>query len=620
MPRYRHRPALECLEGRCLLTVITWTGQGADPNWNTAANWEDDQQQARVPGANDDVVFVANFVSASTVNQNFTIASLKVEAGYTQTITLVGDLKIAKVEGNNTVSSIADPTFKLTGAGTFILATNAVGPSALIMGAGTMEGPGTTVVEAGATFTLGEAATKTFTGRTIENKGTLNWVAGDIALANNATIVNTGTINTLTFDKRITTTDNSATSLKNQGGTLTVAVDPTKGTSTTIETRFFNTGMVDLLAGGGLLTIKESSESSGTYTVGSNSTLRFEGNGVEHTLASATIQGAGKAELKDNTFVVTGVSFVSNLEDTAMSTIKGGGTLTVTGTYTWNGSSWNDAGAIKIEQTGTLNASFQANTQSARNLSNDGTVNWSPGADLSMMGGAAITNNASGVFDIKTNQTIDQLIGTGLFTNKGTLKKSAGAGGTFTIEMPFRNEDTGSLDVLVGTLKFSKSDLQSSGATTVVSTLEVPDGYTVNGGSLSGGGSGTITGNLTVNGATTTVRPSNNAAPGTLTISGNYTQTGGLLDIFIDVNAGLHDQLDVSGTLHGPSSKASAHRGCNGRAIPAKYLVRATHPRACLCSSFPGCQRHPRPGTARGGYRVPAYRDRNAGSCGPCCG
>ena len=62
------RPRVEWMEPRTLLSAVTWTGDGGDNNWDTAANWSTDS----VPGSGDDVTIniAANVVHSNNVTDS----------------------------------------------------------------------------------------------------------------------------------------------------------------------------------------------------------------------------------------------------------------------------------------------------------------------------------------------------------------------------------------------------------------------------------------------------------------------------------------------------------------------------------------------------------------------
>ncbi len=144
---------------------------------------------------------------------------------------------------------------------------------------------------------------------------------------------------------------------------------------------------------------------------------------------------------------------------------------------------------------------------------NHGTVSANvEGGTLNIYGATTTTN--SGTFQVSQGSTL--AISYGSFTNSGTVNIGSSS------------DTSGSLFQMVG----SNDYVQTAGTTTLgsaYSTLAVQSGQSVN---IEGGllqGFGTIQGNLINSG---TVHPGD--GPGTLTVTGNYTQnSGGVLDIAI---------------------------------------------------------------------------------------
>src|SRR5258708_22283043 len=90
-----------------------------------------------------------------------------------------------------------------------------------------------------------------------------------------------------------------------------------------------------------------------------------------------------------------------------------------------------------------------------RTLTNAGTATYSDLTYfLQLQNGAVFNNQATGTFDVQTDQPIN---GTGTpaptFNNAGTVKKSAGTG-TATLTVPFNNSG---VDALTGALTDRKS-------------------------------------------------------------------------------------------------------------------------------------------------------------------
>ncbi|RZA06528.1 MAG: hypothetical protein EOP02_38230, partial [Proteobacteria bacterium] len=92
-----------------------------------------------------------------------------------------------------------------------------------------------------------------------------------------------------------------------------------------------------------------------------------------------------------------------------------------------------------------------------RVFSNSGTVIWSSG---NLVVNTAIRNEVGAVVDVQSGGTLSGKATGSLFTNVGTLKRSANAS-TATLDIPYTN--TGVMDVQAGTLQFNQSLTQTSG-------------------------------------------------------------------------------------------------------------------------------------------------------------
>jgi len=97
-------------------TLGTWDGGGADANFSTAANWEQDT----VPGASDPLVFPAGTKAATwDASGPATVASLTVDTGYNNTITVSRNVTVTgavSVESGSTLSlGTTSPTFGAAG-------------------------------------------------------------------------------------------------------------------------------------------------------------------------------------------------------------------------------------------------------------------------------------------------------------------------------------------------------------------------------------------------------------------------------------------------------------------------------------------------------------------------
>ncbi|HEY3243815.1 MAG TPA: hypothetical protein VGM03_10730, partial [Phycisphaerae bacterium] len=230
--------------------------------------------------------------------------------------------------------------------------------------------------------------------------------------------------------------------------------------------------------------------------------------------------------------------------------LNGAGTLTVNGPYNWTDGSMDGGGATLLNSGMTMSGTgFKSIGNRSLTNANNGTINWTGGA-LGMSGATSIINNLAGsTFDIQTPAGSSQS-NSSVFNNGGTLRKSAGSGtvGGFSLN------NTGTVQVDAGTLTFGGTFTQTAGSTVLAggSISKSGSAMMINGGTIGLGpntASGTITGSVTLgNAAASTVpRP---GAPGTLTVTGAYTQTAGKLAIELGgVSPGTgHDQLVVSGT------------------------------------------------------------------------
>jgi len=265
------------------------------------------------------------------------------------------------------------------------------------------------------------------------------------------------------------------------------------GTNSLYISSFQNTGLVDVQSGA--MTIPGGFTSIGTFT------------------------GAGTALLSGPVYgTLNGHNFVLNAGSLS-------GAFTLNGTLNWTGGVMN--ARLIVAAGGVLNIAGGA-WMLGGSIVNAGTVVWSANRGLFGSTTSAITNEASGVFEIRNDQDINCTGCSGssgsfsysgslpAFINAGTLLKSAGAR---TNSLYISNVlNTGRVEVRSGTLAFGNPFTQTLGETRLAGGSLSGGTFNFTGGTLSG--TGTINGTV-VNGAV--VSPG--SSPGTLTINGNYTQT-----------------------------------------------------------------------------------------------
>jgi hypothetical protein len=225
-----------------------------------------------------------------------------------------------------------------------------------------------------------------------------------------------------------------------------------------------------------------------------------------------------------------------------------GGTLTLSGT-------WTNNGTFKVQNGGTLLLQNTPTNSSGTTLAG-GTWQVFAGSTLRVPLSSGIVTSAATIlldgaasnFYQATTGTTDALAG--FATNAAAVSFTIRNGRNFTTVDGLGNAGS----VTVGsssTLTITGAYTQTAGSTTFSSgTLTASGGINIAGGSLAG--PGTINGNLSNSG---TVSPASGTSTGSLTVNGTYTQAASAsLNIKLGgTAAGAFDQLTVSGlaTLNG---------------------------------------------------------------------
>ncbi len=546
----RFRSLLEDLEGR--LTPVTWTGGADNPLWSDIRNWS----TGRVPTAMDPVVYDNTSVRPSTIDAvvDGSVASLRITAGYTGTITVVSDI---------TVGAFTQEGGTIGGTSSGILTAS----SSFAWSGGTQSGDplgGQTIVLPNASLTISGAGAKTLDGRTLENRGTATWSgAGAIQLNSGALFDNqSGSVFTAqNGDGVIGDIDTDG----NSANFFTVDGEATFNLATATDVRIWAkstvVGTVNLTGNNTRLAyLKFFGDVSmgGTFNVSANFELDLWSPRTE-CQGGPRITGAGTTSmLTDELIIPSGTLLqVANCEVSG-TTIKGdgrtgGGTFEVASGYTlqWrSGHMQVFGGNTHISPNATMNLQGPGTslTLAGWGITNDGTINWTQG-DIGF-DGATLTNNANARFNINTAGTIRDhsfLGDPSLITNSGRFTRTAIMGApTTTIEIPFTNNIGGTLEITDGTVSFTK-DITQNGGQTLLSggNLRTSRRFNIAGGTVTVTGSRTITALEVVNAGTIQYA----ASHGILTIAGDYTQTGfGTLSISIGGapnQPNLYDQLIV---------------------------------------------------------------------------
>jgi MBG domain (YGX type)/SdrD B-like domain/Putative Ig domain len=391
--------------------------------------------------------------------------------------------------------------------------------------------------DAGSTVTFSGPLTNTGTTLAVSGAGTFllraNVTGGHVATQGGAHVLVSGITVTLAgvtldgiLDLGASGTANGVVNVTN-GLTVNGAVnvgnpDPS---SVRLGQLFFGTtsqtlgGTGTLVLGNSLNNfVGESGGSTATLTIGPGVTIRGKNGTVGTSTAGLLQQGTIQADVV-------------------------GGTITV------NGANWSNQGTLRAENGGILIANATLANLSGGTLTG-GT--WEAFANSIIRVPAAVTTNAATVL-------LDGVGSAFRLTNATTTDALANlaanaAGGSFTVQGG-RNFTTAAAFSNAGSLIVGSA----STFTTAGNYTQTAGSTTLNGGGLTAtGGQVLLNGGLLAGTGTVTVTVTNAAtvapghSPGTLTVTGNYTQTtAGSLNMEINgLAAGTdYDQLKVNGTV-----------------------------------------------------------------------
>jgi hypothetical protein len=470
--------------------------------------------------------------ASATLNGAVAVAALQVHGG---TATL------------NVNTSV--PSFDMT-AGTLAGTGNLTVTSALTWSSGFMAaGAARTILAATGTGTLLGSSGK-FLSRTFDNHGVLTYNGtgflfdlnnGDSGVLNNLA----GATFDLAGDGDIGPWADGPKAINSAG-----MFRKTAGMTTSIDIPFNLTGSVEVQSG--TLNVNGGGSASGAFNLAGG--LVTVTGGTFTLLNGAAGTGPGTLVVYGGTVAVnTGESAsVARLTQRRGATV-GGGTLTVTSSYSFGGGTQSGTGKTVVAATATGSMSGTAIKLLGRTLENHGTLTYSgSGLEFGFAGGTGVINNTNGAVFSLTGDGDMTVFGSGAhaIVNAGTLNRSGA--GTTSIDSGISFTTTGAVNVTAGTLDVGEVYTQSAGITTLSAgtALASAGGVLINGGTLDG--FGTVSGNLTNKGQ---VRPGGAGPAGTLTVTGNYTQTAsGVLDINLGGTApGQFDVLAVGGlaTLDG---------------------------------------------------------------------
>jgi hypothetical protein len=587
------RPRVERLEEREPPAVDTWTG-GAGMNnqlWTTPNNWS----LLRAPGAGDTAVFDNTAGQPNvTVNLAASVVSLQLVNSYAGIMTLGANLTVTGAGGfkmsSGTITANAGNSLTISGGNN----PHSTWSGGTVQGAGSLVVAATAVLDISGSVNLGSETVNSgtltnngtvnwVTGTIATNNATVN-NAGTFTAQNDSKLTYIGAANgpfgnfnitgaggqfqktggtgqgtQMNIPFNVGSTKNPAVDVRTgnlilqHGGTITstcnavlnssISISVPQGTGGTDQTYNFNAGAT--FTGQGFVFLSSQSVSltvpKATATIPANTTV----NATNFELSGGVLTGAGTLS-------------VSQKLNWDFGSMTGTGATTVTGTSTIGGD--NDLKGLPP-------------TLDQRTFNNQGTLQLSGPTQLGPITFAAqngATINNSGTFKVADDSSVLQTLGAAAssFNNSGTLQKTGGTG-TSEIGVTYTESGTGTTKRQSGKWKFSGAkvsilggtfdaagglvqvtgDYQQSAGTTTVNggsltiggnLLENGGTLTLGGGSLSAGtiqvasgavlsGPGSLTGPVT-NGGEIDVAPS--GSPGTLAVTGNYTQTAGATDFF----------------------------------------------------------------------------------------
>ncbi|MBY5819410.1 autotransporter outer membrane beta-barrel domain-containing protein [Rhizobium leguminosarum] len=322
---------------------------------------------------------------------------------------------------------------------------------------------------------------------------------------------------------------------------------------------FLGAGTLDIEDGGQVTTgsntvLGGSAASSGTLNISSGGTLQ--------TLSLRGGPGASQANFDNGILRATGANatFINGFSGTELNLLAGGLTIDTAGFAVGTDAASGFSGVGGLSVTGGGVFSLLANSIYT------GETQIDFGSSLALSGAGAVANSrrivADGTFDVSAAAapTIQSLAGSGTVLLGPQTLTIANANDTFAGVVG----GTGGLTVTGGSQTLSGINTYT-GATTVTGGRLAVNGSITSPVTTSGagilGGTGTIFGDVTNAGV---VAPGNSI--GTLTIAGNYTGTGGTLEIetVLGGDASPSDRLVVTGNTAGTTDVKVINLGGGG--------------------------------------------------------
>ena len=431
------------------LCTDSWVG-GSSGSWQTASNWS----AGSAPTSAD----VACVGAGVTVDVSGGTAAAGVLADKGSLALSGGSLELASALEESSISALTVSGGTLKGA-----ARLGVSASLSWNKEGTMEGSGSTVLEAAASGTV-YVDSVTLSERRFVNEGTLTLTAGSVEVEDGAVFSNSGTFYL---------NDNEMACGECYGTGLVAG----SGTSS-----FVNSGVVEKAEGAGEASLDVDTENLGTID-GKSGTIEFRGGSSSVWGSGSTLEGAIKvvsASVTGDSFKGVGAQLALSYGTLSMatgdtatigaltvlgSTLSGAGTLKVAETLSWpegSESTMSGSGSTVLESgaSGSIGVSGGDDANFAKRLFvNEGTLTLASGhislseeAKLENRGTFKVNSEASGTIGLAAG-------GSGKLVSSGTLEKSSGTG-TSQVSVPF--ESSGTAEAQSGQLAFTEGGSSTS--------------------------------------------------------------------------------------------------------------------------------------------------------------
>ncbi len=504
--------------------------------------------------------FASNMTLQDTITNKGTIAmnSSSIYLFGDVTLTGGGTVLMSNDAGNliNGTSSLKNLDNTIQGAGTLNVGTlvnsgsinGNVGNSLTIEAFNGVTNTGTLEATNGGTLVLtGDSQYNNAGGTILANgPGSAVNLTGALVTGGTLTTLNGGMIavtNSFNGLDNVTISSGSLVSMQFASNMTLQDTITNKGTIAMNSSSIYLFGDVTLTGGGTLLM----SNDAGNLISGFNSTL----NNVDNTIRGAgTFQGTGLAIINGGTFLadqsspltINSTTFTNN----GTLQVNSGSQMHVEGTFN-NFSGGTLAGGSYILNGGTMQVDAFGSTGGELTTLGDGvhsTVLTLNGTNATTQLLDSAGKNALNLSAVTANASLNltngyQMSNSSAFTNAGNVLID----GTSSLSVASYDQTAGQTVIQAGGTLDANTVTISGGAMTVDGTLD-PASIEI---LTALDGTGNIIGNVTNDG---TVEPGDSGTPGTLTITGNYTQhsTGILLEDILGTSS--YSVLDVSGDVN----------------------------------------------------------------------